>query len=102
LGIDLPFDWETGEVRQSVWERWLEHDPVRMVERHADALRSLKLLFIDCGSRDQFHLHHGARILTARLRELGVEHEYEEFDDNHSDIQYRYDVSLPKLVKALS
>ena len=26
---------------------------------------------------------------------------YEEFDDNHSDIDYRMDVSLPFLVEAL-
>jgi hypothetical protein len=31
-----------------------------------------------------------------------VPHEHEEFDDGHMEIQYRYDVSLPKLVKALS
>ena len=41
-------------------------------------------------------------MLSARLKELGVAHEYEEFDDNHSNVQYRYDVSLPKLVKALA
>jgi hypothetical protein len=26
----LPFDTLTGELIQSVWERWLDHDPVRM------------------------------------------------------------------------
>jgi S-formylglutathione hydrolase FrmB len=102
LGIDLPFELETGGIREDVWQRWLEHDPVRIVERHAEALKSLKLLYIDCGTRDQFNLHHGARMLSARLKALGVAHEYEEFDDNHSNVQYRYDVSLPRLVKALA
>lgn len=102
MGIDLPFDLDSGAIRSDVWARWLDHDPVRIVERHAEALGSLKLLYIDCGTKDQFNLHHGARILTRKLKELNVRHEYEEFDDNHTSVQYRYDVSLPKLIAALS
>ena len=37
-----------------------------------------------------------------RLDALGVPHVYEEFDDNHSSVDYRMDVSLPLLAKALS
>ena len=47
--IDMPIDLETGEVRQDVWGRWLEHDPVRLVEKHVENLKSLKLLFLDGG-----------------------------------------------------
>ena len=73
-----------------------------MVDRAVDALRSLRLLFIDCGTRDEFHLHFGARRLVQRLRTHAIAHEHEEFDDGHMDIDYRYDVSLPKLAQALS
>jgi enterochelin esterase family protein len=73
-----------------------------MVERHADALRSLRLLFVDCGTRDQFTLHLGARILSARLDALGVSHTHEEFDDDHSEIAYRYGVSLARISEALA
>jgi hypothetical protein len=31
-----------------------------------------------------------------------VKHEYEEFEDGHMNIPYRYDVSLPKLSAALA
>ena len=31
----------------------------------------------------------------------GIRHTYEEFDDNHSDIDYRMNVSLPFLYRAL-
>ncbi len=41
-GFDLPFDLETGEIRDDVWQRWLEHDPVRLVEKHVENLKSLK------------------------------------------------------------
>jgi hypothetical protein len=58
-------------------------------------------VYIDCSSRDQFHIHYGSRILSKRLREAGVDHVYEEVDDNHSDIDYRTDISLPFLYRAL-
>jgi enterochelin esterase family protein len=92
--FDLPFDLVTGEIREEVWERWLEHDPVRLAEDHADDLRSLKLLFIDAGTRDEFNLDIGAKILTRKLETLGVPHILEEFDDGHFSISYRYDRSL--------
>ena len=43
----------------------------------------------------------GSRILSKRLSEAGIRHTYEEFDDNHSDVDYRMDVSLPFLYRAL-
>jgi S-formylglutathione hydrolase FrmB len=102
FGIDLPCDPETGAFREEVWARWLEHDPLRLLERHADALRSLRLLYLDCGTKDEFHLHHGARLFCRRLRALGIPHEYEEFDDGHMNVAYRYDVSLPRMGAALA
>jgi enterochelin esterase family protein len=99
--VDFPFDLETGELKPEVWVRWLELDPVRMVDLYADNLKNLRLLFIDCGSRDEFNLHFGARILVKKLKALGIAHEHEEFDDGHMNIQYRYEVSLPKIVGAL-
>lgn len=94
LGFDLPFDLQTGEILFDVWTRWLEHDPVRLVEKHADDLKSLKLLFIDAGTRDEFHLDLGARILCARLENFGVPFLTEEFDDGHFNISYRQNRSL--------
>jgi enterochelin esterase family protein len=102
LPIDFPFDLETCELRSDVWARWLEHDPVLLVDRYADNLKQLRLLFIDCGSRDEFNLHFGARTLVKKLKVLGVPHEYEEFDDGHMSVSYRYDVSLPKIATALA
>ncbi len=102
FGIDLPCDLETGAFREDVWQRWLRHDPLVMLETRVEALRSLRLLYFDCGMRDEFHLQHGARLLHRRLQELGVAHEHEEYDDGHMNVSYRYDVSLPKLAKAMA
>jgi enterochelin esterase-like enzyme len=100
-GFRLPFDMHTGELIESRWKRWLAHDPVHLVAKHTNALRSLKALFIDCGWRDQYHIHFGSRQLSARLDQLKVKHRYEEFDGTHSGIDYRMDVSLPYLYRAL-
>ena len=102
LGIDLPFALESGEFRWDIWQRWMEWDPVRLVERYADNLRKLRLIYVDCGTKDEFTLHWGARALVARMRECGLSPFYEEFDDGHMSIAYRYDVSLPLLARALS
>lgn len=100
-GFDLPFDLETGERREDVVARWRERDPVWLVERHAAALRSLRLLWFDCGTRDEWHLHHGTRMLARRLRAAGVPHVHEEFDDDHKQVGYRHEASLPVLARAL-
>ncbi len=101
-GFRVPFDLETGELIAARWKHWLANDPIHMVKRHAAALRSLRGIWIDCGWADQYHIQYGTRILSKRLAEVGIEHVYEEFDDNHSDIDYRMDLSLPFLVKRLA
>lgn len=99
--IELPVDLHTGALRPERWAEWLRWDPVRMIPDHAAALKSLKLVMVDCGSRDQYHLHYGARMMRAALDAAGVRHAYEEFPDNHSSIDYRMDVSLPRLYSAI-
>ena len=75
-------------------KRWLEHDPVRLVEKYVENLKSLKLLYLDAGTRDEFALDLGARILSKKLAEHSISHIHEEFDDGHFNISYRYDRSL--------
>ena len=100
-GFRVPFNLETGELIPARWKRWLEHDPVNLVGRYRANLKTLRGIYIDCGWRDQYHLHYGARLLSKRLAEHRVPHVYEEFDDTHSSIDYRMDVSLPFLYRAL-
>jgi S-formylglutathione hydrolase FrmB len=99
---DLPVDLETGEILDAVWARWLQWDPVYMAEGHADALRRMKVIYIECGSKDQWYLQYGARILHRRLSAMGIPHEHQEFDDNHTSINYRYVESLRRLAAALA
>jgi len=100
-GFRLPFDLDTGAAIPARWRQWRRHDPVNLVARYKKNLRTLKGIYIDCGRRDQYHIHFGSRLLSARLTAARIKHTYQEFDDNHSDIDYRMDVSLPFLYRAL-
>jgi hypothetical protein len=100
-GFRLPVNLETGEVISERWNCWRANDPVNLVTRYRKNLESLRGIYIDCGWRDQFHIHYGSRVLSKRLQEAGIRHVYEEFDDDHSDIDYRMDTSLPFLYRAL-
>ncbi len=103
FGFELPFDAATGERNPEVWARWLRHDPVAMLDRPEceNSLRSLSLVYLDCGSDDEYQLHLGMRLLASKLARKGIPHEVEEFPDDHRSISYRYDVSVPKLARAL-
>ena len=103
LGFHLPMDLKTGELDEGRWARWLRHDPIFIVEEASAVkqLRSLKGVYIDCGFRDQYYLHYGARILHRKLDARRIAHFYEEFDDNHSSVDYRMNVSLPWLYRRI-
>jgi hypothetical protein len=103
--VDLPFDPETGVLRPAVWQRWLDWDPVRMVPAHAEALRGMRAIWIDAGTRDEFRLDLGAQAFLAALKDIGVpdDHVYFElFDAGHMGIDYRYPLSLAWLCRAMT
>lgn len=102
LGFDWPVDTHTGEVIRPVWRRWLAHDPIERAPDRAEALRSLRLLYLDCGNRDEYFIHLGCRRFSRVLTRLGIVHRYEEFDGGHADTRFRFDVSLPALGAAMA
>jgi hypothetical protein len=103
--VELPFDSRTGAIRPGAWERWLDWDPVRMAPRYAGALRSLRAIWIDAGTRDDYFLDLGAEAFRKALREVGVADDvirFELFDATHAAIDYRYPLSLAWLCQRIS
>jgi len=100
--IRLPMDPRTGELIPERWNNWMRHDPVVMFDALGENLRKLKLVYMDCGWSDQFRIHFGMRRFAAKLRAAGTAHTYEEYDDDHTGVDYRMDVFLPLLAKTLS
>ncbi len=97
----LPIDLRTGRLIDEVWEQWLEKDPVRMAPRHAQALRSMRRIYLDAGGRDEYFLDLGAQAFAAELSALGVEHTLELFDGTHSGVAWRYPGAIRELATAL-
>ena len=99
--LDLPFDLHTGELREDVFGRWRAFDPVERVPKREPELRRLRLRYLDCGRKDEYGLDIGARLVAQRMREFDLEVHHEEFDDDHRNVGYRYEVSLPALAAVL-
>ncbi|MGC1380732.1 MAG: alpha/beta hydrolase-fold protein [Candidatus Baltobacteraceae bacterium] len=99
--LDLPFDRRTGELNEEVFARWLAFDPAERVGTKAAELARLRLRYVECGRRDEFNLDVGARVVAKRIEELGLTVRHEEFDDDHRNVGYRYEVSLPALAAVL-
>lgn len=97
LGLALPFEIESGRLRDDVWARWLALDPVRFIPADPEPFRRLASVFIDCGTRDEANLRWGTRLVARALRDAGVGVVHEEFEDGHMGINYRVDRSLTHL-----
>ena len=101
-GIRLPVSLDTCELIAERWANFRKWDPLELVKTRAAGLKTLKALYIDCGSLDQYNLVYGARRLHRALTLAEVAHTYQEFADDHSSVDYRMDESLPLLAKALT
>jgi hypothetical protein len=100
---ELPFDPSTGRLREEIWLRWLDWDPVRMVPKYADALRGLRAIWVDGGTRDEWFLDVGGQAFCDALAAAGVKDvHFELFDGGHGRIEYRYPLSLAYLAERLS
>jgi hypothetical protein len=101
--VRLPFDIDTSQLIPEVWERWLAWDPVRMVPKHADALRGMRAIYVDAGKRDEWYLDLGAEAFRRALADIGVtDIFFELFDAKHGSIEYRYPISLRYLAERLT
>jgi hypothetical protein len=98
----IPFDLGTGRLVDEQWQRWLDWDPVRMVPRYADALRSQRAVYVDCGDQDDYHLDLGAAAFVSELAKIGVTGVFFEiFPGTHRQIEYRYPLALRYLAERL-
>ncbi len=85
----LPLNTHTAEKIPTIWEKWLEHDPLVFLPLRVPALKKLSGLYLDVGNKDNFHLHYGARQISRFLKTHHIVHDYVEFDGTHFDIGER-------------
>jgi hypothetical protein len=73
-----------------------------MAPGHAEALLSMRRIYLDAGRSDEYFLDLGAQAFSNELTRLGVNHTLELFDGRHGGIAYRYPGAIRELVLALS
>jgi hypothetical protein len=72
---------------------------------YAEALRSLRAIWIDAGNKDEFHLDFGAVAFRRAVEAAGVKDDavrFELFAAKHGGIEYRYPLALAWLAERLS
>ena len=104
---EIPFETETGTVREDVFARWLAWDPVRMAaeERYAEGLRGLRAIWIDAGMSDEFFLDIGAHAFRRAVAAAGVDADRVQFElheGGHFNTSWRYPLALAWLVERLN
>jgi S-formylglutathione hydrolase FrmB len=98
----LPFEIDTGRRVDDVWQQWLEWDPVRLAPAHAEALRSMKRIYLDAGKSDEYFLDLGATAFAKEVEKAGAHCTLELFDGAHGGLTYRYPGAIRELVIALA
>jgi enterochelin esterase-like enzyme len=97
---DLYFDPHTGELVPDVWAKFLAWDPVRMVEPHAVAIRSLRYIHLEAGVDDEYGLHLAHRQLARRMRDIGVTPHVDEYPGKHGGHHYRMADRIRRMLTA--
>jgi S-formylglutathione hydrolase FrmB len=97
----LPFDLRSGRVIPEVWERWLAHDPVRMVPGHAQQLRGLAHIYLMAGRSDEFLLDVGSSAFGHELEQLGIEYTLELVAGGHGGMSSRFPGAIRNLLLKL-
>jgi S-formylglutathione hydrolase FrmB len=87
--FEFPMNVTTGEKKADVWKRYLEKDPIHFLAERMNALKKLSGIYLDVGTRDNFHLQYGVRQISQLLKSHDIDHEVVEFEGTHFDISER-------------
>jgi S-formylglutathione hydrolase len=85
LLMDFPFEMVQGDLKRidRVWQKWLAHDPVALLQSYQASLRQLRAMQFDCGASDTMTV--GAnRTFSKALVAANIPHRYEEYDGDHN------------------
>nr|BFD59305.1 alpha/beta hydrolase-fold protein [Bdellovibrio sp. CKG001] len=78
-----------GRKDENVWKMFLSKDPLHFLAERIAALKQTQGIYLDVGSKDNFHLQYGCRQISELLKQNQIAHDYIEFDGNHFDIGER-------------
>jgi hypothetical protein len=82
------FEWlydADGRFREQVWQRWMDNDPLTIVQRHRNAFRANQSVYLDGPTQDEFRANVGARKIYEVLRCRAAPCTFYEPPGKHSD-----------------
>jgi enterochelin esterase-like enzyme len=83
---DFPFELADGKAQliEPVWERWIAHTPLGMLESFGSNLRQLRAVRFDVGTADGFpHIPTDSRAFSLALDAAGIPHMFQEYEGDH-------------------
>jgi S-formylglutathione hydrolase FrmB len=72
----------SGILIDSVWQKWLKHDPYTMIPAYKDSLLKLDAIQFDCGKSDKY-LYTANIHFSIALTEHGINHVFKSYDGDH-------------------
>ena len=97
LFIDLPFAVAGPEGRDTVWQKWLDDDPLSLVSRYSENLQTLDQIYIDNGD-DETTL--GTEDFIRELVRYGIGFTHYVFRGDHVDKMFLRHVRMLQFVSA--
>jgi S-formylglutathione hydrolase FrmB len=82
------FEWlydAKGRFREKVWRRWLDNDPLTLVQRRRDAFRASQSVYLEGAAQDQFGANIGARKIYQALSDRPARTTFYEPPGGHGD-----------------
>jgi S-formylglutathione hydrolase FrmB len=82
------FEWlydAQGGFRDDVWQRWLDNDPLTIVERNPHAFAPTQAIYLEGAAHDEYSANIGARAIYQILRERPARCTFYEPPGHHGD-----------------
>ncbi len=73
----------SGNLIDTTWQKWLQHDPLTMLPFYKDNLKELTAIQFDCGISDEYYFYPQNASLSDSLNHYGIEHVFEGYDGDH-------------------
>lgn len=98
--MEFPINVSTGEINTTVWNKWLQLDPVETVPQDKAGLKKLESIYLSAGTSDQFALHIGANVFHERCKKHKIKTTCEFHDGNHSLLIRQFEAGIKHLLLA--
>jgi S-formylglutathione hydrolase FrmB len=82
------FDWlydADGNFRERVWQRWLDNDPLTLVQNNPRAFSPTQKIYLEGAAKDEYSANIGARKIYAVLQTRSARCTFYEPPGKHSD-----------------